>query len=193
MNSQNYPMNIEQDKSNQQVTAVISHYVRPGRESGYEEWLQDISQVARQFEGHNGVTILKPQPGTRPEYVIILRFNSYKNLCRWMRSRERKECIDRAKPLIEKPENVQILTGLEALVSLPNNASPPPPKYKTAFVTWIGVFVCASTLGYLLGPYLVALPYLLRQAIMTGVVVVLLAYVVMPRLTRLFYKWLHSS
>lgn len=84
------------------------------------------------------------------------------------------------------------MTGLEALVSLPNTASPPPPKYKTAFVTWIGVFLCASVLGYFLNPYLTNLPYLLRQAIMTGLVVILLAYLVMPRLTRLFYNWLHS-
>ena len=181
----------QSNKNDQQVTAVISHYIRPGRESGYEAWLEGISQVARQFEGHNGVTILRPQPGLRAEYVIILSFNSYHNLCRWMRSTERKEWIERAKPLIDKPENVQFLTGLEALVSLPSTISTPP-KYKTAFVTWIGVFVCVSTLGYFLAPYLVGLPYLLRQAIMTGLVVILLAYVVMPRLTRLFHTWLHK-
>ncbi|AFY56929.1 hypothetical protein Riv7116_4508 [Rivularia sp. PCC 7116] len=184
--------NLKENQSNQQVTAVISHYIRPGREPGYEEWLQGISEAARQFEGHCGLTILRPQPG-RTEYVIILRFNKYNNLCKWMKSSERKQWIERAQPLIEKPENVQYLTGLEALVSLPNTASAPPPKYKTAFVTWIGVFVCASILGYFLGPYVAVLPFLLRQAIMTGITVVLLAYVVMPRLTKLFYKWLHSS
>ena len=185
-------MNLQENQANQQVTAVISHYIRSGRESGYEEWLQGISQVARQFEGHNGVTILRPKPGCKEEYVIILRFDEYKNLCQWMRSSERKEWIERAKPLIKKPENVQILTGLEALVSLPNTTAAPPPKYKTAFVTWIGVFVCASILGHFLGPLVAGLPFLLRQAIMTGITVALLAYVVMPRLTRLFYKWLHS-
>ncbi len=185
-------MNIEENTQNQQVTAVISHYIRPGRQSGYEEWLQGISQVARQFEGHNGVTILRPQPGSRTEYVIILRFDKYRNLCRWMRSSERKEWIERAEPLTEKPENVQFITGLEALVSLPNTISTPP-KYKIAFLTWIGVFVCVSILGYFLGPYLSGLPYLMNQAIMAGLVVILLAYVVMPRLTRLFYTWLHRS
>ena len=46
-----------------------------------------------------------------------------------MKSSERKQWIERAQPLVEKPENVQYLTGLEALVSLPNTASAPPPKY----------------------------------------------------------------
>jgi hypothetical protein len=187
-------MNIEDNAQNQQVTAVISHYIRPGRESGYEEWLKGISQVAKQFKGHQGATIIRPQPGSRAEYVIILRFDHYHNLYQWMRSPERKEWIERAQPLTEKPENVQIfLSGLEVLVSLPNSASPPPPTYKTAFVTWIGVFVCVSILGHFLGPYLAGLPYLLNQAIMTGLVVILLAYIVMPWLTRLFRNWLYPS
>jgi uncharacterized protein len=186
-------MNIEENAQNKDVTAVISHYIRPGRESGYEKWLKGISQVARQFKGHNGTTVIRPQSGSRTEYVIILRFDRYQNLYQWMRSPERKEWIERAQPLIEKPENVQVfLTGLETLVSLPNTAPVAPPRYKTAFVTWIGVFLCVSILGYFLGPYLAGLPYLLNQAIMTAIVVILLAYVVMPQLTRLFYKWLNS-
>ena len=186
-------MNREENNQIQNVTAVISHYIRAGRESGYEAWLEGISATARQFEGHEGVTILRPQAGASKEYVIILRFDKYQNLCNWMRSPEREQWIERAKPLTEKPENVQVLTGLEALVSLPNTVVSPPPKYKTAFVTWIGVFLCASILGHFLAPYLSGLPYLLRQAIVTGLVVILLAYVVMPRLTRLFHGWLHQS
>ena len=177
--------------SEEQVTAIISHYVRPRRESGYEQWLQGISQVARTFEGHLGATILKPQSGIRKEYVIILRFDRYFNLCRWMRSPERKEWIERAKPFIAKEENVQTITGLEYLVTLDNDQSTPP-RYKTVLVTWLGVFVCSSILGYLLTPYLMDLPYLLRQAIMTGLVVVVLAYWVMPQLTHLFFQWLNK-
>ncbi|MGL5944205.1 MAG: antibiotic biosynthesis monooxygenase [Waterburya sp.] len=187
-------MNIDEENAeNQQVTAIISHYIRPSREAGYEEWLKGISGVAKQFKGHNGVTIIRPQPGSRTEYVVILRFDRYENLCQWMQSPERQEWIERAKPLIEKPEHVEILTGLEPLVSLPNTTSLPPPKYKTAFVTWIGVFLCVSVLSHFLAPYLISFPYLLRQAIMTALVVLLLAYVVMPRLTRLFHSWLYPS
>ena len=107
-------MDTAENLQNQQVTAVISHYVRPGRESGYEEWLKGISQAARQFEGHNGVTIIRPQPSSKAEYVIILRFNNYNNLRQWMRSPERRDWIERAKPLTEKPENVQVFNGIRS-------------------------------------------------------------------------------
>ena len=118
------------NQSDGQVTAIISHYIRSGRESGYEQWLEGISQVARTFDGHRGVTILRPKAGSRKEYVIILRFDRYFNFCRWMQSPERKEWIERAKPFIAKEENVQTITGLEYLVTLDNNQSTPP-RYKT--------------------------------------------------------------
>ncbi len=184
-------MEIIEKSQNHYVTAVISHYIRPGRESGYEEWMKDISQTARQFAGYQGVTILRPQPGTRAEYVIISRFDNYDNLSHWLRSPERKEWIERSKPLVHKPENVKVLSGLEALVSLPDTASTPPPRYKTAIVTWIGVFFCVSTVIYFLGPYFAPLPFLLNQAIVNAIIVVLLVYLIMPGLTRLFYNWLH--
>ncbi|NEQ81048.1 MAG: hypothetical protein F6K26_12580 [Moorea sp. SIO2I5] len=77
---------LDNQPDDQQVTAVISHFVRKGREQGYEEWLKGISADARKFEGHCGLTILTPQPGTRSEYVIILRFDSYHHLQRVTKS-----------------------------------------------------------------------------------------------------------
>jgi antibiotic biosynthesis monooxygenase (ABM) superfamily enzyme len=34
------------DAETHQVTAIIFHLVRPGREQGYEEWLHGIAGVA---------------------------------------------------------------------------------------------------------------------------------------------------
>jgi len=172
------------------VTAVLSRLVRPGREAEYEAWSAGISEAARQFPGHRGVTILRPHPDTRPEYVIILHFDRYANLCAWIRSDMRRQWLERAKPLTQADQYFKVLTGLENFVTLPHSTDRPP-RYKTAAVTWLGVFVCSSLLSIALGPLLGTLPFLLRQAIATGITVCLLAYLVMPVLTRLFYRWLH--
>lgn len=63
-----------------QVTAIISHVVRPGREQGYEEWLRGIIAAAKKFKGQRGVSIVRPCDHTHPEYVAILRFDRYTNL-----------------------------------------------------------------------------------------------------------------
>lgn len=169
--------------------------MRPGREQGYEEWLKGIAGASRQFEGHDGATVLRPQPGSQNnEYVTILRFNTYPQMCRWLKSNERKEWLDRAKPLTQKNAEVQILTGLENLVSLPGRApTVPPPRYKTALLIWLGVFLCSSVLGIVLNPLLSTLPFFLPQLISIGITVFILSYFVMPLLTRLFYKWLHPQ
>ena len=100
--------------------------------------------------------------------------------------------MERLQPLIEKPETIQTLTGLETWFTLPNKPmKAPPPRYKMAIVIWLGVFFTISILNRLLVPLLAELPVLLRTLLVTGLTVTLLTYVIMPRLTQLFRKWLY--
>jgi uncharacterized protein len=182
------------DLLNQPVTAVLSQLVKPGREQGYEEWLKGISAAAKAFDGHCGVSIIRPQDRARPEYVVILRFDRYSKLKAWMESDIRKEWIERSLPLVEKPQDVQVLTGLETWFTLPEKPlKAPPPRYKMALVTWLGVFCTLVLVSHLLSPITSNIPHILSQLITTGIVVACLTYFVMPNLTRLFYKWLHPS
>jgi hypothetical protein len=180
------------DEETHQVTAIISHFIRSGREQGYEEWLHGIATDAHQFKGHLGVNVIRPCDPTHPEYVAIVRFDHYNNLKTWLESSVRQEWLERLQPLIEKPETIQTLTGLETWFTLPNKPmKAPPPRYKMAVVTWLGVFFTISILNRLLVPLLVGLPVLLRTLLVTGLTVALLTYVIMPRLTQLFRKWLY--
>lgn len=177
-----------------QVTAIISHIIRPGREQGYEEWFRGIAADARTFKGHLGVSTIRPRDHVHPEYVVILKFDRYDNLKIWLESDTRREWIERLQPLIEKPELIQTLTGLETWFTLPKQPlKAPPPRYKMVLVTWFGVFVTLVVVSRLLSPLLSGLPILLNQLITTGLVVVLLTYVIMPRLTRLLQRWLYPN
>lgn len=187
------PLAIGADDDHQ-VTAVISHIVRSGRTQGYEEWFHSIAADARKFKGHLGVSAIRPHEHTHPEYVVILKFDRYDNLKTWLESDTRREWIERLQPLIEKPEAIQTLTGLETWFSLPKQpAKAPPPRYKMALVTWLGVFVTLAIVSRLLAPLLSGLPVLLNQLVTTGLVVALLTYLIMPRLTKLFRKWLYPT
>lgn len=96
--------------------------------------------------------------------------------------------------MIQASEDVQILTGLETWFRLPRRSPQQPPKrYKMVLLTWLAVFVTLSTMRYVLAPLLAPLPGLLAQLITVGIVVCLLTYIVMPQLTRLFYKWLYPN
>ena len=181
-------------EENKPVTALICQFVKPGLESAYEEWVTGISNVARVFEGHCGVSIIRPTKGSDSEYVIILRFDRYSNLRNWMESDTRKKWIEKAKHLVRKSEHVKFLTGLETWFSLPEKPlKSPPPRYKMVIITWFAVYSCVTVIQYLLGPIFKLLPPVIVPIISIGIVVVMLTYVVMPRLTRLFYRWLYPK
>ncbi|MEM8808082.1 MAG: antibiotic biosynthesis monooxygenase [Cyanobacteria bacterium P01_G01_bin.38] len=177
----------------QPVTAVISQQVKRNREADYERWTQQISAIARQFPGHLGVTVIRPEAGICVEYVTILKFDCYANLKRWLDSEERQRCLKEAQPLIFKTSKIQILTGFETWFTMPNRTQQkPPPRYKMAILTTFAVFGAVNLVNPLLLPLLSGIPGLLSALISTYVVVLLLTYGVMPRLTKLFYRWLYS-
>ena len=175
-----------------QITAVLSQLVRSGRESGYEEWLKGVSAAAAKFPGHCGVSIIRPKNSAHPEYVIILRFERYCDLKNWLESDIRKEWIERSRPLVQQPQDIQMLTGLETWFNLPDKTlKPAPPNYKMAVVTWLGVQVITILISYFFTPFLSKLPFLLNLSLANALVVIGLTYLVMPGLTRLFYRWLY--
>lgn len=193
---ENLPVKVIRDLSEdtQPVTAVISQQVKPDRMNDYEQWIKDISTVAQQFPGHSGVSIVRPDAGICTEYVVILKFDRYANLHRWLTSEERKHWIEKAEPFVVKIQEVKILTGLETWFTLPYRSQKPPPRHKMVALTTIAVFGCVNLLNPILLPFLTAfLPQLVSSLIVTFLVVLLLTYGVMPRLTKLFSGWLYPT
>ncbi|HEY9887646.1 MAG TPA: antibiotic biosynthesis monooxygenase [Candidatus Obscuribacterales bacterium] len=187
-------MNTTTLQKSHHVTAVISHRVRPGREAGYEAWMQGIVEAAREFEGYLGVSVLRPQPGSaQPDYVVVLQFDTCDRLLAWLRSDIRKGWIERSQPLVQAQEDIQILTGLESWFQLPQQ--PPmatPKRYKQALLVWVAVMLMSLLINPWVQPLLSLLPGILTMAVMAAINVALLSYLIMPQLTRVFQRWLFT-
>ncbi len=65
-----------------------------------------------------------------------------------------------------------------------------PPRYKMVLLTWAAAFPVLTVLNLLFGPQLAALPLPARTLLVTGLLITLLTYVIMPRLTRWCADWL---
>jgi len=173
------------------VTAVASRRVKPGREQEFEEWISGILTAVNEFPGYLGSEVLRPSD---PEYKIFFRFDHASNLHAWEDSEERHSWLRKSRPLLHEKEKVHVLTGLETWFTLPSKAGePPPPRYKMAIVTWLAVFPVVAIIFSLFGQWLNLLPTLLRTLIFTAVMVTLMTYVIMPRMTRLFSFWLYPD
>jgi antibiotic biosynthesis monooxygenase (ABM) superfamily enzyme len=89
---------------------------------------------------------------------------------------------------------VRTLTGLETWFTLPAKpGAPSPPRYKMAVVTWLAVFPTVLVIFSLFSPVLNMMPTVLRTLVFTLVMVTLMTYVIMPRMTRLFSFWLYPD
>ena len=188
-------MNKPASLSRELVTTVVSHHIRPGREAGYEKWLQGISLVAQTFEGYLGMSILRPQPGEPLNYVLVVQFDTCNHLLAWLHSEIRHEWLERANPLLLEPEQLQTHTGLEAWFEIPTSFKQPfaPKRYKQAVLVWLGVMGVSLVFQPVLAPLLSGLHPLVAMGCSTAVSVGCLTYFVMPQLTRIFKGWLYPS
>jgi antibiotic biosynthesis monooxygenase (ABM) superfamily enzyme len=185
---------METSESSQGVTVMVTRRPKPGMRDAFEDYIRGITQCAMKHPGHLGANILKPQH-EEGEYRILFKFDSRDNLERWDKSEEREKWRQVAEEVSE-PRTIQIQNGLDAWFELPDeggSAPPHPPKYKMALVVWLSIFTLVVTLSHLFEPLLNRLPFEPRILLLTGVVVFLMTYVVMPNLTRLLKPWLFKS
>ncbi len=177
------------------VTVVVTRRARPGREAELEQWLRGVIGVTSEFPGYQGSTVLRPREGTR-EHVLVFRFATFDDLRGWQTSAARTEWLARAEPFTEAVE-VRTQEGLEPFFDLPAHrrlGEPgPPPRWKMAVITWLGLYPLVVGIGYLSAPLLRGLPFVASAVPHTIASVVLTAWGMMPLLTRLAARWLYPS
>lgn len=115
------------------------------------------------------------------DYFIAYRFAGEMRLRAWESPPERRTLVERIDALTIGGRRHD---GLEAWFDLPSGQLPPP-RHRMAFVTWLGIWPLASLALWLLAPYVLALPFLLRTAALSALIALVMTYVVMPQLTKL--------
>lgn len=68
-------------------------------------------------------------------------------------------------------------TGFKRLPSINKR----PPRYKLFLLTWLAIYPLITVILHFFGKYLILLPLPLRTLILTGVLVYLMTYWVMPK------------
>ncbi|MBD2230713.1 antibiotic biosynthesis monooxygenase [Phormidium tenue] len=181
------------------VTLVISEVVEPSKVDDYEAWTKGINRDARQFEGFLGVEIIRPRDHAHPEYVVIVKFESYDRLRRWLISPTYRAWMDQSYGLIAARSQQQLSSGLELWFTLPQarlgmtSPLPSPPYYKQVVLGVLAVYPLILLANRLLGPLLGRLPPLLGLFISVIFVSALLTYPVMPWLSKGLAFWLYPT
>ena len=67
-----------------------------------------------------------------------------------------------------------------------------PPKWKFAFMVWIAIYPSITLVQLVIGNQLLSLPLPLRTLILTGILVPLMVYVLLPFLRKVLGNWLNK-
>jgi antibiotic biosynthesis monooxygenase (ABM) superfamily enzyme len=179
------------------ITLVISELVEPSQVPAYETWTKGINCDAREMEGFLGVEIIRPRDRSHPEYLVIVKFDTYDNLHRWLVSPIYRAWMEQAGELIAARSQQHLPNGLELWFTLPQRrtalAAPQPPYYKQVVLGVLGVYPLILLANVLLGPLLGGLHSLLGLFISVIFVSALLTYPVLPWLSKGLEFWLYPT
>lgn len=171
------------------VTISIERKIILGCEAEYENWLKRITSVALEFPGHMGVNVIRPTPPSR-EYVTIFRFDSYQHSKAWEDSDVRREWLKKLNGIVEGEDKVRKGTGLEFWFNLPELPVVHPSPHKMAVVLLVVVFTMVTAIHFVLSFFSTWWPTIVKTFVTVFFQVILMTYVVMPRVTRLLRRWL---
>jgi antibiotic biosynthesis monooxygenase (ABM) superfamily enzyme len=171
------------------IHLVITRRVRPGFEAAFQHELREFLQTSFDHDGVHGASMLTPPPGSDTrEYGILRTFADERERDAFYASPMFKVWDERAAALTEGEPVYRELHGLEAWFRSPHH---PPPRWKMAVATFVGVFPVAMILNLALGPLIRLWPFVLRNAVFNACVVICLTWLVMPLVTRLLHRWLN--
>lgn len=173
------------------IHVAITRRVRPGCEAEFQEALRGFFQTSFAHGGVLGASMLTPLPGSDTrEYGILRTFASETERDAFYQSPMFKAWEKRARTLTEGEPVYRQLHGLEAWFRSPHN---PPPRWKMALATLLGVYPTSLLLSLTVGQAAHAWPIVARSFVIAACMVGLLTWVVMPLVTRLLHGWLHAE
>ena len=181
---------------NQGATVVISHQIKEGKHKEYEEWLEEIGSLCRSSKGNMDWQIIRPIPNLTFIYTVVIRFDTIENLKDWMESNTRKILIEKAKPLFATDDKFYIKSGLDFLFLSEQGNQKAPVRWKQYLVTWSAIFPLSIGIPLIVLPVLGALHFpenrFLNSFFISGTIVFIMVYLLMPRYTKLIRKWLYK-
>ena len=176
------------------VTAIIAHDISPQAHVEYERWLADIGRAVSHFPGFLSADTIRPVGGQQ-QFTTIVRFEGVDNLCAWLESEVRRRLLEKIEDMLERGDRVDVRTGLDFWFAAPSAPAKAPRPYKQFLVVVSVIYPLALIVPWALSP-IVGLGGFWSEPVVSKllssvIIVLLMVYVIMPRLTKRLAHWLH--
>lgn len=177
------------------VTVVVTRRVKRGSEAAYERWLAGLLREAGALPGYLGAQVIRPASAaaTGPhEYTSVFRFATVEHLRAFEDSELRRRALREVAPHVEADAVWKKLTGLELWFTPPaGTVMPQPSRWRMALVMIVVVYGLVLSIGKLVALALGTASMPVRLLVTITIEVMLMTYVLMPRITRYLARWIY--
>ncbi len=174
-------------------TLVVAGKIKRGRESDYERWVGKLVTTLHDTPGYNGMTAISSPDPQGSVGTLLIRFLSAEALSQWEDFPVRHSLIEEGDQFSASYYNAG--AGQEVFFSMPGESAAPS-RWKMCLLTIPTVYLLFNiTLFALVSlvPSAKEWSPAIRMAPVIPIVVVLLTYVCLPPLSRIFASWLFSE
>jgi antibiotic biosynthesis monooxygenase (ABM) superfamily enzyme len=167
---------------------ISTHRVTPGRMASFSTSVKGLLGAASRSQGYLDGRMEKAS-GESETWLVICWFDSAESAGEWGRSRSHatwREYVGRFATRVDPPPRP---------AQAPPGATPPspPPRWKTALVTLIGVFPAVLLVNVTVIPRVTGLPLLARTFVLCVCVTGLMTWVLMPQVMKVLGPWLRRG
>lgn len=173
---------------------MVRRVARRGRKAEFETAMQQFIAESLDFPGSCEFHVVRPTETGSHEYTIVHRFANEAARRAFVESPMYAEWMSRLTALTEGPPRIQELSGIAGWFTLPGRPNVvAPPRIKMAIVTFVGVYPLTAFLPQMFREMFSPLHPLIINVITTATIVALLAWIILPILTRAFAFWLFGD
>lgn len=170
------------------VTAVSSVRVRDGCGDAYAEAHERLVQRMAGFEGFIRSELFPPVEGVQDDTIVLFTFDDRPHLDRWLASGERAQILDEVAHLTESERAVNVVGGFAGWFAADPGSAPP--RWKQAALVLLALFPTSLAIGGLRGWLLPDMHTIAATLLANVVGIIVLTWLLMPRLTAWFAAWL---
>lgn len=175
------------------ATTVFSYCIKPGHEAEFADWRRRILEAVREWPGFLGTESFDTiESGKRPEFVVIVRFDTREHLDAWMNAPVRNEFMREVEAYVEKVHVRRVGSGFEGWFDTSIDRRPPV-AWRQGMVILGALFPLIMILRHVLHPLFGVMPFPVAFLVLLTIDVTLLTYVIMPHFSRLMNFWLQPK
>lgn len=174
------------------VTTVVTRRVKADRHDDYERSLRQLLADVEHLDGYLGADIHPPATSGDPIYTSVFRFASLEQRNDFQAGEINRRFLETIDPLVDSDPVWATHTGLEMwFAPPPGTVVPQPVRWRMALLLGTVVYVLVLVLGRIAAALIGDWPTPLRLAVVIAIEIILMTYLILPRLTHGLARWIY--